>query len=62
MPGITDSFATVTIPKTEYEELVRDSEQLTTIRRMVSRGKYFCQEDLKVILDVEKSQEKAGEE
>lgn len=51
--GATDTLATVTVPKPEYEELVRDSEQLAIIRRMVSKGKYFCQEDLKAILDVE---------
>lgn len=60
--GITDVVATVSVPKSEYEELVRDSEQLAVIRRMVSRGKYFCQEDLKAVLDVEEPQEKEGEE
>lgn len=60
--GITDVIATVSVPKPEYEELIRESEQLAIIRRMMSRGKYFCQEDLKAILDVEEPQEKEGEE
>ena len=59
--GITDVIATVSVPKPEYEELIRESEQLAIIRRMMSRGKYFCQEDLKAILDIEESQEKEGE-
>ena len=59
--GITDVIATVSVPKPEYEELVRDSEQLAIVRRMVCKGKYFCQEDLKAILDVEEPQKKEGE-
>lgn len=62
MAGLTDGFATVTVPKPEYKSLVKDSEQLAVIRRMVSRGKYFCQEDLKAILDIDEPQEKEGEE
>ena len=60
--GITDVIATVSVPKPEYEELVRDSEQLAVVRRMVRKNKYIGQEDLKAVLDVEVSQEKEGEE
>lgn len=60
--GITDVIATVSVPKSEYEELVRDSEQLAVVIRMVRKNKYIGQEDLKAVLDIEESQEKAGEE
>lgn len=60
--GITDVIATVSVPKPEYEELVRDSEQLAVVRRMVRKNKYIGQEDLKAVLDIEESQKKEGEE
>lgn len=60
--GITDVFTTVSVPKPEYEELVRESEQNGIVRSLLKKNKYVSTEDLKVILDVEESQKKEGEE
>lgn len=73
MAGITDVFATVTVPKTEYEELVRDSERIDAVNRYINATKYPCTDDIKALLCIEKKEEikehsfeemlkKAGEE
>lgn len=33
--GLTDIVATVTVPKSEYENLVRDSEKLRTLKEFI---------------------------
>lgn len=59
MNGITDIVATVTVPKTEYEYLVRESERLAILERYVKNGKYTTLDDVKTILGVG---EKAGDQ
>lgn len=56
--GITDIVVTVSVPKPEYEELVRDSEQLSTVKKLLVNGKYVSTEDLKIILDIERDDNK----
>jgi len=52
--GITDVIATVSVPKSEYEELVRDSEQLAIVKNVIANSKYVSTDDLKIILDIER--------
>ena len=60
--GLTDAFTTISVPKSEYEELIRESEQNRIIRSLLGKNRYVSTEDLKVILDVEEPQAKEGEE
>lgn len=60
MAGITDVFATVTVPKAEYEELVRESERNDIIRSLVEHDKFITTDNLKTILGIEETQEKEG--
>lgn len=53
--GLTDFAATVTLPKSEYEELIRDSEVLNTARRFVTTN-YATVRDIKSILGVEEGE------
>ena len=57
--GLSDVFTTVTIPKTEYEELVRDSERIAIVKNLLKKDKYGLTGDLKVILNIEESEDKA---
>ena len=61
MSGITDVFTTVTVPKPEYEELVRDSERLDIIEAMLKKNGYVSSGDVKIILGIEESEEKKNE-
>ena len=57
--GLSDVLATVTIPKTEYEELVRYSERLAIVKNLLKKDRYGLTGDLKVILNIEESEDKA---
>ena len=57
MTGLSDVFATVTVPKTEYEELIRVSEQNEIIKSMLRKNEYISTGDLKVILNVDEAEE-----
>ena len=59
MNGITDIVATVTVPKTEYEILVRESERLDVLKNFIKNGKYTTIDEVKSILGVE---EKEGDQ
>lgn len=59
MNGITDIVATVTVPKTEYEFLVRESERLAILENYVKNGKYTTFDDVKAILGIS---EKEGDQ
>ena len=52
MSSLTNAFATVTVPKNEYERLVRDSEQLSIITNYVERSEYISHKELKILLDI----------
>lgn len=56
--GITDVIATVSVPKSEYEELVRDSERLAIVKNMLTNSKYVSTVDMKIILDIENVDDK----
>lgn len=58
MAGLTDLVATVTVPKTEYEMLVRESERLDILKNFIKKGKYITTDDIKAILGDE---EREGE-
>lgn len=59
--GLSDVFQTVTVPKPEYEKLVRDSEKLGAIERLLRKNKYVAAGDLESILDIEESEENNSE-
>lgn len=62
MAGLTDIIATVTVPKPEYETLIRESEQIDIIKSMLRKNEYVSTGDLRVILNVEKPEEGKCEE
>lgn len=47
--SLTDCVATISIPKSEYEDLIRDSEKLRVVKRVVST-KYATVQDVKSIV------------
>lgn len=51
--GISDVVATVTVPKTEYENLVRDSERLGIVENYIRNTKYTVTNDLKIMLGID---------
>lgn len=53
MNGITDIIATVTVPKPEYEALVRDSQTLEVVARYVASEKYITQKDIRILIGME---------
>lgn len=59
--GLSDVFQTITVPKSEYENLVRDSEKLGTIERLLRKNKYVAAGDLESILDIEEREENNSE-
>lgn len=59
--GITDICATVSVPKPEYEELIRESNTLHILENIVSAQKYVDADTLRNILGI-KSNESEGEE
>ena len=52
------SDATITIPRKEYESLVRDSERINVIKRLYKRPGYVAEADMKAVFGFEES---AGE-
>jgi len=57
--NLTDIVATVSISKNEYEELVRDSEQLKIVKKFVKESKYANSNDVAILLNIS---EEEGEE
>lgn len=51
----------VEVPRTEYTKLIRESEQLDMVRRLLKKNKYVSIEDLKIILCVEDEEAPKGE-
>lgn len=60
--GITDIFATITMPKAEYEKLVRDSEKVRIIERLINTDKYLCVGTVKAVLDVKEDENTVDED
>ena len=60
--GLSDIFSTVSVPKPEYEDLIRDSERLEIIKRKVKANKDVGTEELKEILDIKNDDESEDEE
>lgn len=58
---ITAEEATVTMPKSEYEELVRDSERLGVVKAMLEKDKYVAASTIRCVLGIEKEKEKEGD-
>lgn len=58
---ITNEVGTVSVPKSEYEALVRDSEKLDIIKTLMQKSNYVSTGDLKIILGIEESEEKKNE-
>lgn len=42
----------VEVPRSEYEKLVRESEQLAVIKNVLMNSKYPSTEEIKIILDL----------
>jgi len=57
--NLTDLAATVSISKNEYEELVRDSEQLKIVKKFIKESKYAGSNDVAILLNIG---EEKGEE
>lgn len=60
--GITDVFATISVPKPEYEELIRENEQNRIIRRALVKNGYVTAEGLKAVLGISEETEGRCEE
>lgn len=60
MASITDAFAVVTVTNREYEKLIRESEQLATVKKLLEANDYVSSGDLRTILDI-KEKEKENE-
>lgn len=50
-----DNLPKITIPLALYNELVKDSEKLAVLGRMVAKNSYIPNEELKTILDIKES-------
>lgn len=59
MPEIL--LSTIEIPKEEYNQLIRESEKLAIIERMLAKEQYVSASDMRMILGIEEEQ-KEGEE
>ena len=59
MPEIL--LTTIEIPKEEYNQLIRESEKLAIIKRMLAKEQYVSASDMRMILGIEEEQ-KEGEE
>ena len=51
--GLTDLIETVSVPKSEYENLIRESETLDILRTIFRNQKYIAPETIRDILGVE---------
>ena len=60
--GITDMFATVTMPKAEYEKLVRDSEKVKILERLIDTDRYLCLSTVKAVLDMKEVENTVDED
>lgn len=43
---------TITIARSEYDELVNKAERIETVKRMYERGRFLSEEDIKIILNI----------
>ena len=46
----------ITIDRVEYEFLVRESERLAVIIRMLEKSKYVSTDDIKAVLDIQQTE------
>lgn len=46
------------IPKCEYEKLIRESEQLTIVKKLLEKNDYVSSGDLRTILDIKEKEKK----
>lgn len=51
--GLSDLVATITLPKSEYEDLVRESNTLRILENYINSTKYVDKEVLQTILGIE---------
>lgn len=51
--GLSDLVATLTLPKSEYEDLVRESNTLRILENYINSTKYVDKEVLQAILGIE---------
>lgn len=56
MPEIL--LTTIEIPKEEYNQLIRESEKLAIIKRMLAKEQYVSASDMRMILGIEEEGEK----
>jgi len=56
MPEIL--LTTIEIPKEEYNQLIRESEKLAIIERMLAKEQYVSASDMRMILGIEEEGEK----
>lgn len=46
----------ITIPLALYNEIIKDSEKLNVLKRMVKKDRYITNNELREILDIEESE------
>ncbi len=51
--GLTDIVSTVSVPKSEYEDLIRESETLDILKKLFKDNKYVSDTTIRSILHVE---------
>lgn len=51
----------ITIPKTEYEQLIRESERCLVLERLAKSDNCFLKSDIKAILNIKNKQENKNE-
>ena len=50
----------VEVPKDEYEELVRNSEKIDTIKRFITANTYVAAKDIAILLGIENEEKKGN--
>lgn len=53
MASLLSAAEPVSIQKSKYEELLRDSERVSVLKRIVRKKKYISLSEIRMILDME---------
>lgn len=58
MATLIDSVASLSVSAEKYERLVRESEQLATVKKLLEANGYVSSGDLKTILNIKEKEQK----
>lgn len=56
MPSIFGPVEVITITRKEYEEAIRNSERVNSLRRILKNSNYIHLKELKAILEIEEDE------